>query len=89
MGHYTQFADPLRAAIDPPARPMAVTAGAAGGLPGPACEVSSAAARRGAGVPGEPVRTWSGVYARIAGGGMARPPLNAGCTAPCGRGPRR
>ena len=44
MGHYTQFADPLRAAIDPPARPMAVTAGAAGGLPGPAREVSSAAA---------------------------------------------
>ena len=89
MGHDTQFADPLRAAIDPPARPMAVTAGAAGGLPGPACEGSSAAARRGAGVPGEPVRTWSGVYARIAGGGMKRPPLNAGCTAPCGRGPRR
>ena len=43
MGHYTQFADPLRAAIDPSVRPMAVTAGAAGGLPGPAREGSSAA----------------------------------------------
>ena len=97
MGHDTQFADPPRAAIDPSAHLMAITAvhhaagvpGAVGGRLDPAFERSSAPARDGADVPGEPVLTWCGVYARIAGGGMERPPLNAGCTAPCGRGPRR